>query len=95
MRSYIKIYLSGDFLTVSGTPTEQAPTPYALLRYHKDDAIGNLGAILQPGIAGVKEWRLYADQGSGMVDTGLVIPPQVFAYQYAYALAAWDSHPLD
>ena len=102
MRSYIKVWITRDANT--GAPNGVLPTfadfaegPYALERYHKDDAIGNLGIFLNPGVQGVKQWRLYHDlqDGNGFVDTGIVIPPEVFAFVAAYNLANYDQHPLD
>jgi hypothetical protein len=97
MRSYMKVYVSSDFRSIFETPNDAAPTPSALLRYHKADAIANIGIFLQPGFAGIKEWRLYADQGlgAGMQDTGLVVPPEVFAFFAAYSLGNYPDHPKD
>jgi len=99
MRSYMKIYVTrdqfGNFNGVVGAGWGEGP--YALERYHKNDALGNMSIFFQPGFAGVKTWGLWADQqdGRGERDTGLRIPTAQFAFQVAYNLQPYSSHPLD
>jgi hypothetical protein len=97
MRSYMKVFISRDEL---GNPNgvfenhlDGTEGPFSLQRFDKSTAIGNLVGFLQPGVAGIKQWRLYADQGSGFIDTGTIVPPEVFAFVFAYSLNIYPSHP--
>jgi len=99
MRSYMKVWITRDNLgNINGVvPEGFGEGPFALVRYHKVDALGNIAIFLNPGIQGVKQWRLYSDQqdGLGPRDTGLIVAPQTFAFAAAYNLQPYASHPLD